>query len=172
LKRATHLNFLDCPTTLGSEFASEFSGIKQTPFGFLKYLQGLLRQVYESLNSDILHTSKGGAPTLFEDLQRAILFMGERDADGGDSNSTGIIQILQRDWNGFTSKDGEVGKDDLKPGLATDLETLSRLADQRLKICRSKILTLNGKAKRAQLTKEDPRSSCFSHHLHSKFSRF
>jgi hypothetical protein len=161
-RTTTCLNFLDCPTTLGSEFAAEFPGIK-TPFDFLKNLQGLLRGVYECLNSDILHVSKGP----FEDLQKAILFMGERDADGGESNSDGILQILKRDWN--NTKDEEKVE---KAGLATDLETLSRLADQRLKICRSKILTLNGKAKRAQLTKEDPRSSCFSHHLHSKISRF
>ncbi len=162
-RTTTCLNFLDCPTALGSEFAAEFPGIK-TPFDFLKHFQGLLRGVYECLNSDFLHMSKGQ----FEDLQKAILFMGERDADGGESNSDGILQILKRDWNDTTNDVKEVEKG----GLATDLEILRRLADQRLKMCRSKILTLNGKAKRALLTKEDPRSGCFSRYLHSKFSRF
>jgi hypothetical protein len=86
-------------------------------------------------------------------LQNSILFMGERDVDGKDSSSLGILQILDHEWAGSPYGDRQQ-----KPGLAGDLETLHRLVDQRLKTCHSKILTLTGKQKRAQLFRDDPRS--------------
>jgi hypothetical protein len=151
-----HRTFLHCPNKHGSDFSDVGFHKPQidTPYDFLEELQKLLQEVHDFLNSDVLSLSKRMSDN-FEILQNAILFMGERYADGDDSNNPGILQMLQREWTGHAELPG-VPK---SLGLSLDLENTCRLVDQRLKICRSKILTLNGKAKRAQLLKEDLRSA-------------
>ncbi len=145
-----HRTFLHFPNKLGSDFSDVGFSKPQidTPYDFLEELQKLLQEVHDFLNSNAMSLSMSTRMSLnFEILQNAILFMGARYADGDDSNSPGILQILEREWTGHAPE----------TGLSKDLENTCRLVDQRLKICRSKILTLNGKAKRAQLLKEDLR---------------
>ncbi len=137
-------SFLDVP-----DISSHF-GIfaTSTPFEFLEHLRQLLHEIHESLNSDMVASASF---ITIHNLQDAILFMSERDVDGNDSSSPGILQILQDEWAGVADLQR-------KPGLAGDLETTHRLVEQRLKTCQSKILTLTGKQKRAQLIRDDPRS--------------
>ncbi len=93
------------------------------------------------------------APKLevLQNLQNAVLFLGDRDVNGDHSSNPGVLQILRYEWTGTDPQQP------LKAGLARDLENTCRLVEQRVKVCRSKILTLTGKQKRAQLMKDDPR---------------
>ena len=121
------------------------------PYVFLDNLLQLLQETLNFLNGT--HP----APK-FEDLQNAILFMGGRDVDGNDSSNPGVLEILRYEWTGSFDRN-PAPPDSLPVGLAQDLEETCRLVEQRVKVCRSKILTLTGKQKRAQLMKDDLRSA-------------
>ena len=84
--------------------------------------------------------------------------MGGRDVDGNDSSNPGVLEILRYEWTGSFDRN-PAPPDSLPVGLAQDLEETCRLVEQRVKVCRSKILTLTGKQKRAQLMKDDLRSA-------------
>jgi hypothetical protein len=121
------------------------------PYVFLDNLLQLLQETLNFLNGT-------HPPPQFEDLQNAILFMGGRDVDGNDSSNPGVLEILRYEWTGFLDRN-PAPQDSLPAGLASDLESTCRLVEQRVKVCRSKILTLTGKQKRAQLMKDDRRSA-------------
>ncbi len=141
-------NFLNFP-----DITKDFSSVSSSnPFEFLGDLRLLLQETHESLNSDMVTW-----PPKIQKLPDMILFMSERDVDGKDSSSPGILQILRYEWTGIA--DPPHADRPQKPGLGGDLQTFHRLVEQRLKTCHSKILTLTGKQKRAQLIRDDPRSA-------------
>lgn len=149
-------NFLSFPD-ISNDFGIFASS---TPCQFLENLRRLLHEVHESLSSDMV--SSASLVQTIHNLQDAILFMSERDVDGKDSSSPGILQILRYEWTGVPEP--PLADRPQKPGLAGDLETTHRLVEQRLKTCYSKILTLTGKQKRAQLIRDDPRSAYAPRH--------
>jgi len=120
------------------------------PLDFLSDLRHILQEVADSNIDSIVERQR-------KFVQDAILFMGERDEDGNDSGNPGLLQALRYEWTGVPDRTLSHMQREQKPGLAGDLENLCQLVEQRIRICRSRILTLNGKAKRAQLMKDDPK---------------
>jgi len=120
------------------------------PLDFLSDLRHILQEVADSNIDSIVERQR-------KFVQDAILFMGERDEDGNDSGNPGLLQALRYEWTGVPDRIPPHMQREQKPGLAGDLENLCQLVEQRIRICRSRILTLNGKAKRAQLMKDDPK---------------
>ena len=128
------------------------------PLEFLSDLHKQLHQVITELASPSTFSTVSSVPApRCQFVQDAILFMGERDEDGNDSGNPGLLQALQYEWNGIPDREPQHLDREQKPGLAGDLENLSRFVEQRIKICRSRILTLTGKEKRAQLMMDDPK---------------
>jgi hypothetical protein len=128
------------------------------PLEFLSDLHKQLQHVITELASPSTFSSTVNlVPTpRCQFVQDAILFMGERDEDGNDSGNPGLLHALQCEWNGVPDHEPQHDREQ-KLGLAGDLENLSQLVEQRIKICRSRILTLTGKEKRAQLMMDDPK---------------
>ena len=128
------------------------------PLDFLSDLVHILQEVADSIiGSEVQKPQQQKQLQQRKFVQDAILFMGERDEDGNDSGNPGLLQALRYEWTGVPDRIPPHMQREQKPGLAGDLENLCQLSEQRIRICRSRILTLNGKAKRAQLMKDDPK---------------
>jgi hypothetical protein len=148
--------FLESSNKLGSEFSAVLKSPVSSPFQFLFNLLKLFHDAHDNLNSQSSYYQQQHHSTAT--LQDAILFLGERDANGNEeATKPGILQILDSEWNFHSITQSATPTERTEPGLLADLETTCRLVDQRLKVCRSRVLTLTGKEKRAQQLKEDPR---------------